>query len=249
MEIAAAILDALATSASPTMPLKDIASQSGMSPGKVHRYLVSLTRTGLVEQQPATGQYGIGPLALKIGLAALRNIDIVRAASEVLPALRDAVNETIVLAVWGNIGPTVIQIEESAQPVTLNLRVGNALPVMSTAIGRTFAAHLPKRTVKAVMRRQKGIVPDAKGPAYLDGREASAILKQVAARGLCRISGTLVPGVAALAAPIFDHRGTVAAVLSAIGREAGLDISWKGRVAQTIRRTALELTIRLGGTG
>ena len=75
---------------------------------------------------------------------AANRLNPVRLAYAALPALRDRIGETVVLAVWGERGATVIALEDSAQPVTLNVRVGSILPLGNSAVGRVFAA-LPFR--------------------------------------------------------------------------------------------------------
>jgi DNA-binding IclR family transcriptional regulator len=247
VEVAAVILDALAE-APGVLPLKALAAAAGMHPGKVHRYLVSLVRTDLVQQDPATGQYGIGPLALKLGLVALRNVDVVRYSAEDLSGLRDAINETVVLAVWGNLGPTVVWIEESGQAVRMNLRIGTVLPVMGTAIGRVFAAHMALPAVKKVVALQRGRVEGAERFTDFGSAEVEAILEDVRVRGLARIDATLVPGVAALAAPIRDYQGAVAAVVAAIGRSQEFDLRWSGTVAGALKEMAAAISRRLGYT-
>src|SRR5258707_6021412 len=77
VEVAAQLLQALIAAGRP-VPLKDLARLARMHPGKTHRYLVSLTRTDLVSQDEASGHYGIGPMAIALGLAGLRNVDVVR---------------------------------------------------------------------------------------------------------------------------------------------------------------------------
>jgi DNA-binding IclR family transcriptional regulator len=248
VEVASVILDALAE-APARLALKDLAAAAGMHPGKVHRYLVSLVRTGLVEQDRATGHYGIGPLALKLGLAGLRDLDVVRYSADDLTMLCDAINETVVLSVWGNLGPTVVWIEESGQAVRMNLRIGTVLPVMETAIGRVFAAYMPLAAVKKVVRLQHGRIEGAGGPGALDRAEAAEMLADIRARGLARIDATLVPGVAAFAAPILDYQGAVAAVVAAIGRSQGFDLRWSGAVSRGLAETAASVSKRLGYSG
>ena len=77
LEIGLSVAHVLVNSQGPMM-LKDIAQQAGMSPAKAHRYLVSLIRAGLVEQDPASSRYDLGPFALNIGLVALDRLDRVR---------------------------------------------------------------------------------------------------------------------------------------------------------------------------
>ncbi|MBS0553285.1 MAG: helix-turn-helix domain-containing protein, partial [Proteobacteria bacterium] len=70
LEVGMSILKAMATGRR-SMMLKDIAAAAGMPPSKVHRYLVSLIRSGLVEQDRLTSRYDLGPFALNLGLVAL----------------------------------------------------------------------------------------------------------------------------------------------------------------------------------
>jgi DNA-binding IclR family transcriptional regulator len=109
-----------------------------MSPAKAHRYLVSFVEAGLVVQLERTGEYDLGPLATRLGLAAIQRFDVVRTAGERLAELRDAVDATTLLALWTDVGPTVARIVLSAHPVTLAVRIGTAFLILSTATGRVY---------------------------------------------------------------------------------------------------------------
>src|SRR5690606_930861 len=67
------LLAALVESARP-MTLRDLAAAAGMTSAKAHPYLVSFVRVGLVQQDPATGQYDLGPFALQMGLVSLQRL-------------------------------------------------------------------------------------------------------------------------------------------------------------------------------
>jgi len=246
VEIAASILEALAGTPS-AAPLKSLAAAARMSPAKVHRYLVSLTRSGLVEQDPVTGHYGIGRLSLALGLKALGRVDVVRLASDAMPALRDRIDETVALTVWGDGGPTIVRFEESHHPVTLNVRVGSVLPILTTALGKVYAAfsRSPRigEAVKNERRRSAGV------GGTMSKTALDSTLDEVRARGLARIAGDQLPGVSALAAPIFDHLGDVAGVIGALGRQESFDIDWEGPIAIAIRETASEVSSRMGFAG
>ena len=54
------------------MALKDLAREAEMTPAKAHPYLVSFGKLGLIEQDPASGHYGLGPLAIQMGLISLQ---------------------------------------------------------------------------------------------------------------------------------------------------------------------------------
>ena len=104
--------------------LTAIAAEAGENAAKVHRYLSSLTSEGLVAQHPATQHYHLGPEAVRIGLAALRQCDPVRMGESALLRLRESLRVTCFIAVMGNMGPTVMRMEEPSLPVTVNIRPG-----------------------------------------------------------------------------------------------------------------------------
>ena len=143
VEVGFALLDALARAAGPLM-LRDLAAASSMSAAKAHRYLVSFQRLRLVIQDATTTRYDLGPAALKLGLASLSRIDAVKLARERVGSLMLQMGHTLALAVWGNQGPTIVHWEESPQAVTVNLRLGDVMPLLSSATGRCFAAHMSR---------------------------------------------------------------------------------------------------------
>jgi DNA-binding IclR family transcriptional regulator len=244
VEIAARVLRALAEQGRP-LALKAIAQAAGMSRAKAHRYLVSLKRTGLVVQEARSGDYRIGPAAVTLGLVGLRSLSPVRAVHDALPALRDRIEETVTMAIWGDNGPTVIAMEEGGPSLTINVRVGSVLPMVSSAIGRVFAAFLPDFMTRAQIARDR-VKAEAEG-ALLPGEVAfAAILDDVRARNMARVKGAVLPGVDALAAPVFDHGGRLIAVVCTLGRSATFDAKWGGPCASALAQTTGELSRQFG---
>jgi DNA-binding IclR family transcriptional regulator len=239
VEVASRILRALAA-AGRSLPLKDLAKLAGMHPGKAHRYLVSLTRSELVVQDQASGHYGIGPAAIALGLAGLRNLDVVRAATSELPALRDEINETVLLAMWSPQGPIVFALEESSRPVFMNVRVGSILPLLTSATGRVFASFLPTAMVATLLDTE------AKGSRFYSQARVAMLLEQTRRRGLAQVTGDLVPGVNAVAAPLFDHKERIVGVIGALGRSEELEVKYEGPIAAALLRAAAEISRRLG---
>ncbi|MGC2776472.1 MAG: IclR family transcriptional regulator, partial [Bradyrhizobium sp.] len=217
IEVGGTLLQALARSGEPMM-LRDLAREAGLSPAKAHPYLVSFSRIGLIEQDQTTGRYEIGPLALELGLISLRRLSAVRIATPKIAALAGIIDHAVSLAVWGTNGPTVVRLEEPSHPVHIVMRVGSIMALLETATGRAFAAFLPAKTVKAAL--DAGL--DRLGVGYNPkrapkSREVAEMLAEVRAQGLARAIGDPLPGVNAFAAPVFDHAGHVALVITAMG--------------------------------
>ena len=238
IEVGMALLRALAARGEPAH-LKDLAADAAMAPAKAHRYLVSLIRSGMVEQDAASGRYRLGREALWLGLSALGGLDVMRLGDEVLEALRDEIDETVLLAVWGNKGPVVVRWAEAGRPVTTNIRPGSVMPMLNSSTGRTFAAFLPEALTAPLIREETEENPDL-AAGY------DAVLAETRACGLGRVDGDLLPGIAALSAPVFDHQGEIAAVMSTLGHRSQFDASDDGATAAALRRAAGGLSARLG---
>lgn len=237
VETAGTILRALAAGGG-VMTLTELAAASGIGRAKVHRYLQSLKQTGLVTQASPNGRYRIGPTAITVGLVGLGSLNPVRQIYDALPELRDRLRETVTMAIWGEVGPTIIAMEEAGRTVTMNVRMGSVLPLFGSAIGRTFAAFMPAATLEQHLEGET-----ARGSSAAELRER---LIEVRHRRLERDEGQLVRGVQAIAAPVFDYRGKIAAVVCVIGRDEELDTSWTGKPARLLSETTADLSRGLG---
>ncbi len=245
VEIAANILKALASGGSP-LPLKGVAKAAHMSRAKVHRYLVSLKRAGLVAQDTRSGDYRIGPATVTLGLVGLRGLSPVRTMNDALPGLRDRIDETVTLAIWGETGPVIIAMEEPGKPITINVRIGSVLSLGMSAIGRTFAAFMPEAVTRDAIARERAAAAMDGNNIYPDTAGLSEVLAEIHTRRMARVRGTLMPGIDALAAPIFDHTGKVIAVICSFGRAGSFDSRLTGKIAQTLADTTADLSRQFG---
>lgn len=230
-----------------SMMLKDIAAAADMPPSKAHRYLVSLIRSGLVEQDPLTSRYNLGPFALNIGLVAIDRLDRIRLGLAAISELRDEINETTALAVWGDNGPVIVRWERPRRPITVNVVTGTTLGVLSSAAGRVFAAWLPNATraiVKREVEQRRNLPPGVETLA-----DADALLASVRERGLAVISGNyLFRGVEAAAAPVFNFKNELTMALVIVGVEGSIDMSPESEVLARLKGAADALSLRLGST-
>ncbi|PZO14474.1 MAG: IclR family transcriptional regulator, partial [Burkholderiales bacterium] len=141
VEVGFELLNALSEAPGALM-LRDLAAAASMSAAKAHRYLVSFQRMGLVVQDPVSTRYDLGPAALRLGLASLSRIDAVKLARERMDLLITETGHTLAIAVWGNQGPTMVHWIEAPQTVPVTLRLGDVMPLLTSATGRCFAAFM-----------------------------------------------------------------------------------------------------------
>jgi DNA-binding IclR family transcriptional regulator len=197
VEIAMTVLLALEQSAGPAS-LTQIAALSGMQPSKVHRYLVSLGRVGLVSQSPSSGLYDLGPAMRRLGAEALRRMDEVGLASEHLPGLRDRTKHAVNLAVWGDHGPVIVRWDYGSYALPITVRVGATLPMLSSSVGRVYLTHLPRTLTDPVIRAQ-----EATADRRFTDEEIERITADVRRDGVAITSGGVIPGITSVAAPVF----------------------------------------------
>jgi DNA-binding IclR family transcriptional regulator len=227
--------------------LKTIAAATGMPPSKAHRYLVSFIRAGFVDRDPETGRYRLGPSAMQLGLSALANVDAVYLATHAIVELRDKLGHTTCLAVWGSHGPTALRFEEARRAVTVNARPGTVLPLLTSSSGQVFAAFMSETKISHILReelRANKARLDRQAPTTLN--QAMALIEGVRKHGLGRVMNDMMPGVSALAAPVFNHRGDVVVALAAMGGANDFDARLNGRTAAALLQVAAGVSSQLG---
>lgn len=249
VEVGGRLLLALADGAGP-MTLKDLAAAAGLAPSRAHPYLVSFGRLRLIEQQADGGRYALGPAALQLGLACLRQLDPLRVATPVAEALAAATGHAVAIAVWGDFGPTVVRMIEARQPLHVAMRVGTVMSILGTATGRAFAAALPDARIRDAQTLALGDPGRAPQPLSAQAlAEVAQARQDLAAHGVARAQGRPIPGVNAFSAPVYDSEGVAALVITALDHQDRLPIAWNSASARAVRAAAAEISARLGWPG
>lgn len=119
--------------------LTDLAARSGLSIPTVHRLLRSLVLADLVEQDPRSSRYSLGPEVARLSQRYLGRLPILGALSPYLASLRDTLRATIHVSVL--VRESVVYVDRvdagDGGPYRDSHRVADAL---STASGRLLAA-------------------------------------------------------------------------------------------------------------
>jgi len=216
-------------------------------PSKLHRYLKSLVAEGLVARDPLSQAYLLGPEAILVGLAAMRQSDPIRAAEPALQRLRDALGATAFLAVPGNRGPTVVRLEEPDDPVVVNIRPGFVLSILWSATGRALLAASVDARLHAQAREELAAAPARRRALLPETEPIGAIVREVrAAGGIATVRDLYLEGVSAAAAPIFDFTGGVRAILTVLGPTGRFPVEPDGPVVTALRREAEAVSRSLG---
>jgi DNA-binding IclR family transcriptional regulator len=198
------------------LPLREIAARASMPPSKVHLYLVSFVRENMAYQDLATGHYGLGSFAIQLGLAAIRQLDVVSVASDMLTELRDKTDCAIYLSLWGDRGPCIVAKADGTLQGAFSVRLGYILPLTTTATGLTFLAHLPAYETEKALKAQEAY-DAARNARALSEKDVAERVEKVLKDGYASTAGMLHRNFAGIAAPIFDYSNRIAATVTLLG--------------------------------
>lgn len=226
--------------------LTAVAAEVEESTAKVHRYMASLIQEGLVAQDPSTQRYYLGHEAIQIGLAAMRQCDPVRLGESALVRLQDELGVTCFLAIMGNKGPTILRFEEPGLPVTINVRAGSVLPLLWSATGRVFVSFMDDTHVRQQVDAELASATSDQRASLHDKDPIERLRQETRTRGCAVVQDTLLRGISAVSAPIFDQSGRVTAVLTALGATGGFDPAAGGVIARHVMHEASAISTALG---
>lgn len=240
VEIGFRVLEIFGRSSAP-MSLKQVSEASGMAPSKVHRYLVSFVRSGMLVQMGANGLYDLGPTARRLGMSAMGRLDSFAIASNHVAKLRDATGHTVCLTVWGDMGPVLVRWENGSQPLLATVRIGSSVPLAESAMGLLFLAHMPTAATAAVLKQQRQLagtrVSKDPSPEYLNDLRTKPSL---------HLSSAMIAGIDSVAAPVFDAQDNLSSVITILAPSRSLQGPKAHVIIDMVAETAKQTSIELG---
>lgn len=188
------------------LTVAELASDAGMPTSTAYRLLAELEQHGLV-QRGAARTVALGTRLVALGRTAEETLRerLVEPALGVMEQLSEQVGETAILtAPCGLEGIVLHVVEADRHSVRLSYAQYRRAPMHRGASGKILAAYLDPV--------ERARLLEAVGSARLAGE-----LERIRRAGFAYTVGELDAGAAALAAPILDRRGRIAAGLSIAG--------------------------------
>lgn len=242
IEVSGRILKTLVKAGAPMM-LKDLAHAAELAPAQCHAYLTSLRHVGLVHQEFTSGLYNIGPMAMSLGFGWLKTSPIASASVEALKELTEELGPMSALISWSDFGPTVVHVNTGMRPATVNVKPGTLFSVTGTATGSVFAAfgdpEAVERQIAIELSRKTSRASLGLEPIHGDYADN---LEKVRRDGCATAEGAPIPGINAIAHPIFDKDGKLALVATLIGPAGEFDVSETSHAMTRLKAVAQGLS-------
>ena len=240
IEVGMDILKKISEAGKP-LSITEIAILCDTSKSKLHRYLTSFVRTGIVEKNQ-DAKYILGTEIIRLGLVASRKLNITEIVAPHLMYVKEILNETVALAVWAQNVPFFISWEESNGPVNIGVKVGSQVSVTQSAAGLVFATFLPDEVTEKKINEELHTFS-------IDSEKFQRTMDFVKVNGYAYVKGTTITGISAIAAPIFDRTSKLVATLTIVGLEQSLDTSESSKAVQLLKERSAIISTLLGWNG
>lgn len=240
--MAVRVLEAMALAGGP-MRVSDLARDLAEPKGRVHRHLVTLRQAGLVAQEETTERYHLTWRMYQIGQAAGEQFDLKRVAEPAMHRLRDAVGQSVLLAVPTGGDPLVVHSLEAPNKVSITVQPGNRPAAHCSAQGRIMLAFGPEdlraRMLASPLER---LTPDSiTDPALL--RDRMALVRD---RLWETAPGEALTGINVLAAPLFAAGEVLVGSLGIVGSVQFVQDPPPPAMLQALHEAAGAVSARLG---
>jgi DNA-binding IclR family transcriptional regulator len=171
-----------------------------------HRLLSTLTRRGLLERDER-GRYcpGIGLVALGFGV--LQKEPVVAAARPVLESEAQRLGETVFLTAARAGDIVVLDKAEGTGFLRAAPQIGSTVPPHATAVGKLYLTHAPESVALDDQSLEAFTPSTGTSPAFL-----AAEVERVRRQGYAENRDEWIPGLSAIAAPVFVAGRMVAAL-------------------------------------
>ncbi|MGB0388510.1 MAG: IclR family transcriptional regulator [Ardenticatenaceae bacterium] len=231
----------------PVWSLPDLIEASGLKRTTVFRLLSALEAEGIVRKTP-TGEYALGAELILLGGRAIRSNRLRTVAQPYLHQLVHQTSESATIDVlW-------VDDEQVPHSMVIEELLGQYLLGLFQFIGVRFPAHTTS-TGKVLLAYQPEEVLNQLNLAHLTAQTEHTItsperfkeeLAKVRAQGFATTINELEIGLAAVAAPIFNHHGTIQAALCVGGPTSRISKEKLLALSQYVRQNAHHISQKIG---
>ncbi len=238
-----AILELL-TGAQQPLAFAEIAARLGYPRSSLHGLLRTLVESGWLDLVPEKRAYSLGIRVWEAGNAYLCSLSLVDRARPYMARVRDALDETVQLAVLDGRDNIYVAKADGSQRLMLASEVGRRLRAHATGLGKVLLAGLDPEELE---RRLPPHALERFTPNTLTQREdLISELERVRRRGYGADCEEYTLGVRCVAVPIFDSAQEVVAAMSVSVPTVRFDRRRQQHALLLLRQSAAELSGALG---
>ncbi len=222
---------------------KQVAALSRLPVSTVHRFLANLVTAGFLNRD-TEGTHHLGIVCFSIGQAAAGQLDIRRLSLPYLRELNQQTRETIHLTVRHALSAVYVEKLDSPEPLRIYSRIGASVPLHCTAVGKVMLAYMPGDEQDRILPELdlKRRTPNSVGSL----QELRTELLRVRKNGYGYDLEEHELHIRCVAAPIWDHTGSVQSSLSITAPAFRMPVARLRQLAPMIQAAGRKISAELG---
>jgi DNA-binding IclR family transcriptional regulator len=226
--------------------LFEVSRKLSFPPSTTRRLLKVMMARRLIQQDPVSKLYRIGPGVFYLAAVAREGLDIRKIALPVMEQLRNESGENTALHELRDGKRVCIEKVESREVLRDTILIGDQFPAHAGATGKVLLAHLPPDELKKYFQAAKPL-PALTPRTITDPKKLMAELLRIKRRGLAFSCGERVmDGLCAISAPVFNAEGEVNFSLTITLTPFRLQAKGRERLFALVKSAARRISLKLG---
>jgi len=141
--------------------LLDLASRTGLQRPTVHRMLKCLTLENMVQQDPESHRYFLGPMVFELGLTAAPRFNLREICHPAMSRIADATGDTVFLTQRSGLDAVCVDRHEGTFPIkTFTLEIGMRRPLGVGTGSLAILSALPDEEVRDIVTANAPRLPE-----------------------------------------------------------------------------------------
>ncbi len=234
----------LFTESASEIGLSDAARLSGHDKATVHRLLGTLREAELVEQDPHTKLYRIGPAVLRLARVREKSTPLLSVVQPLLDQITQETGETSHFSLYTGDALTVVASCTSSRPNHVALNKMEVLPMHATASGLAYLAYCKKELRDRALAQN---LPSFTRWTVTEVEGIKQVLEDVRHSGFAIADKSYDDDSFGIAVPIFGAAdGTAMGALAVAAPIYRMTEPVRAKIVELLRETSSELSRRMG---
>lgn len=192
--------------------VSEVSSELGIAVSTAHRLLAMLAHHGFVRQDPDTKVYHLGSVLVRLGLRAVRDMDLRSYVRPYLEKLREQCGETVHLAVPQGDEVLYVDCVESLNALRVSSRVGTSMWAHCTSVGKACLACEPEDRLRTLYPNPR--LPALTKHSITSRAQLFTELEEVRRLGYANNANESEEGVGSVSAAVRDRSGVAVGGIS-----------------------------------
>ncbi len=228
-----AVIDALAQYPDHGLRLIDIANETKLGKGTLHRIVAGLVGSDLVEQDQETGRFFIGLRIMNWAVAGRRRFGLAEQMRSSLQAICEQSGDTVYLTIRQGDEVVYVDRREGSYPLkALPVEVGARRPLGIGAAPLAILAFQNDDEIARILRtyhQERSAFP-------IDDKRLAQLIRKARKLGFALHEGEVLPGMVAVGVPILDSEGVPFAAVSVAAAAARMAPPRRVEIAALIKQ-------------